>query len=60
MSRNFAEYPVTVEEIVECLKQFQESVSYEKTGLIGDMRPYLLELAIDVVMKREKIDQEEK
>ena len=46
---NLLQYPITKEEIVECLKEFAIEVSPENTRLYGDKRPLLLAQAIDIV-----------
>jgi hypothetical protein len=49
--RNLVEYPITHEEIMECLARLSEVLSYDKTGLVGDMRPLLLDRATEIVRK---------
>jgi hypothetical protein len=48
--RNLKEYPVTLDEIVECLQAFKAECDPE---LVGDMRPTLLDHAIAAVRYRE-------
>jgi len=45
--RNLLQYPVTKSEIVECLRK--ESEAARNAEIIGDMRPYLLKKAADVI-----------
>jgi hypothetical protein len=47
--RNIAEYPVTKEEIASCLVDLSDS--FLEDGKIGDMRPYLLGIAAQIVIK---------
>ena len=42
--RNLLEYPITRDEVIECLTKLRESILEE--GCIGDMRPLLLTVAI--------------
>lgn len=44
--RNTAEYPITLTEVIDCLRQFQKDCD---PNLIGDMRPLLLRRAIKMV-----------
>lgn len=46
--RNTVEYPITKEEIAECLRGL--SILFQREGRIGDMRPLLLEKARDLVL----------
>lgn len=43
--RNLAQYPITPDEIRDYLQELENEVSFEKTGLYGDMRPLLLSAA---------------
>ena len=49
--RNLAEYPITREEIVECLEQIGAEIQRmnEEQLACGDMRPLLLDRAIRMV-----------
>lgn len=47
--RNLQEYPITVDEVIECLKDLKKALSPEITQLCGDMRPLLLDEAIKIV-----------
>jgi len=49
--RNLVQYPVTKSEIVECLRRESEAAMKHAadTGLMGDMRAYLLRKAADVI-----------
>lgn len=47
--RNTVEYPITKDEIVDCLREFITECVQGKTGLIGDIRPILLQKAIDII-----------
>jgi hypothetical protein len=49
--RNVLEYPVTLEEIVDCLKRLRDREG--EAGRVGDMTPLLLEMAICAVRYRE-------
>lgn len=42
--RNLQEYPITTEEIIECLQKYKEDALSEQR--VGDMRPLLLTAAI--------------
>jgi hypothetical protein len=44
--RDLTRYPITTQEIIECLRQFKADCD---PHLIGDMRPLLLEKAIEAV-----------
>lgn len=44
--RNIAEYPITHEEVIKCLKEFQAGLDHER---IGDLRGLMLEKAIHLV-----------
>jgi hypothetical protein len=48
--RNLVAYPVTLDEIIECLKTFKAGCDPE---LVGDMRPLLLDHAIAAVQYRQ-------
>lgn len=56
--RNLLEYPITAEEVVECLDNILKEVEYESKArtLFGDMRPLLLRTAIEVVREAGKPD----
>lgn len=43
--RNLVQYPITPDEIRDYLQELENEVSFEKTGLYGDMRPLLLSTA---------------
>jgi len=47
--RDLEQYPITTDEIIQCLKELMNDVAYEKTGLTGDMRPLLLANAIKII-----------
>ena len=47
--RNLLQYPVTKQEIINCLKEFAAEVSPEES--CGDMRPLLLAEAILIIDK---------
>jgi hypothetical protein len=47
--RDLCEHPITIDEIIDCLKRFQEEVDPQKTRLCGDMRHLLLARAIDLL-----------
>jgi hypothetical protein len=49
--RNLLEYPVTHEEIIECLARLRDREMAE--GRVGDMTPTLLDLAIAAVQYRQ-------
>jgi hypothetical protein len=49
--RNILEYPVTLDEIINCLKQLRDREAAKP--LIGDMTPLLLDMAICAVRYRE-------
>jgi hypothetical protein len=49
--RNLLVYPVTLDEIVECLERCRDDARAEER--CGDMRPMLLNLAISAVRYRE-------
>lgn len=52
--RNTLEYPITKEEIVECLDDVIASLLYgtsSSSSPIGDMRPLLLAKAKEIVLK---------
>ena len=49
--RNLKEFPIEKEEILACLTSLIEEMAYEKTGLIGDMRPLLLAKAYEIVQQ---------
>lgn len=53
--RNLAEYPITLDEVIECLNGLKLEAMAEAVENLsyGDMRPLLLEHAIKVI-KREK------
>lgn len=50
--RNLEQYPITTDEIIQCLKVLMDDVAYEKTGLVGDMRPLLLANAIRIILDK--------
>lgn len=54
--RNTVEYPITLSEVIECLRQFQDSCDPD---LIGDMRPLLLKRAIQIVERERFFHGEE-
>jgi hypothetical protein len=45
--RNIFEHPFTYAETKAVLEKFAESVSYKRTGLIGDTRPSIIGHLID-------------
>lgn len=47
--RNTHEYPVTLDEIVDCLQRLHNDIIHEHPDLIGDMRPLLLRKAISLI-----------
>ena len=47
--RNLVQYPITGDEIVDYLRSLAADVDPEKTRLVGDMRPLLLDEAIRAV-----------
>lgn len=49
--RNLLQYPVTLDEIVECLERLRDREATEKR--IGDMTPLLLDMAVCAVRYRE-------
>ncbi len=54
--RNLIKYPVTDQEIVECLRRLADEKSEEgrRVGLCGDMEPLLLATAADIIAERIK------
>jgi xanthine dehydrogenase iron-sulfur cluster and FAD-binding subunit A len=50
MSRNLIKYPVTREEIIDCLTTLSADIIKEER--VGDMRPSLLTLAAEIIAKR--------
>ncbi len=50
--RNIREYPITKDEIVECLKTMVADLKQlnEDQMACGDMRPLLLQKAIDIIL----------
>jgi hypothetical protein len=51
--RDIIRFPITNEEIVECLRGFLAEVDPNKTHLVGDMRPLLLGEAIAIITTQE-------
>ena len=51
--RWLTKYPITYDEVLNCLKQFQKECNPEA---IGDMRPLLLEVAINVFKMHKFMD----
>lgn len=51
--RNLEQYPVTLDEVIDCLRQFKDEVDPTVTGIIGDMRPILLDYAISALRYRQ-------
>lgn len=51
--RNLIEYPVTHDEIIQCLEERKRVVM--ASNCLGDMRPLLLEAAIDIVKANKNI-----
>ncbi len=48
--RNTKEYPITRDEIVICLRDLSLELTNDRPmELIGDMRPLLLQKAIDII-----------
>ncbi len=48
--RNLLEYPITKEEIAECLDKLAMDIGYEDGFACGDMRPLLLAAAKEVIL----------
>jgi len=40
--RNLRQYPITDEEVFKFLDELSEEYDYRKTGLIGDIRPAII------------------
>ncbi len=57
--RNLLEYPVTTEEIVQCLVRLKEKeeAEIEAKHIMGDMTPLLLEKAIMIVRASGQLHQ---
>jgi hypothetical protein len=53
--RNIVEYPITTKEIVDCLLLLAKELNAE--GAVGDMRPLLLKMAAERVMKNATLDR---
>lgn len=51
--RNLKRYPITSQEIEDCLRDLAKEHGADKTGLIGDMTPILLEAAANIVRRAE-------
>lgn len=47
--RNLKQYPITVKEITDCLITFHDEIN--KQEACGDMRPILLEAAINIITR---------
>jgi len=47
--RNELEYPVTKQEVIDYLSKLQDELI--KEGVVGDIRPVLLDVAIDAVKR---------
>ncbi len=49
--RNLNEYPITRQEIIECLAKLRDERDQEneESGRVGDMCPLLLQAAIEVI-----------
>jgi hypothetical protein len=59
--RNLQKYPITKIEIVECLNDFYSEIRPDKTMLVGDMRPLLISMAIEIIENAEideRVDRE--
>jgi hypothetical protein len=54
--RNLLEYPITKEEIVECLAELART--FDNLELCGDMRPLLLKRAIKIIKSAKEIKNE--
>ena len=50
MARNLIKYPITREEIIDCLTTLAADIIKEEK--VGDMRPSLLTLAAEIIAKR--------
>lgn len=48
--RNTIEHPITKQEIVECLQELIYDIHYDQPSSVGDMRPLLLQKAIDIIL----------
>lgn len=53
--RNIAEYPITKEEILECLLSISEDINKYKR--VGDMRPIFLRLAAEAVKQSPPLEE---
>ena len=53
--RNLIQYPITSAEIATYLQELEDSLSYENTKLLGDMRPLLLSAAKIAVLTNERL-----
>lgn len=50
--RNTLKYPITTAELIEYCNRQIKDLSYEKTGLIGDMRPLYYTELIDMLHEK--------
>lgn len=53
--RNLVQYPIEPEEVIECLTNRIDELTETKS--IGDMRPLLLQTAVEVVKKAYELQQ---
>ena len=51
--RNLAAFPVTKDEVIECLKRVSDEKVRDKNGelIIGSMDPYLLQIAAETIQR---------
>jgi len=47
--RNLKQYPITDEEVLNFLDHIYDEYSFEKTRLLGDIRPAIIEHIIQIV-----------
>ncbi len=45
--RNILQYPITKSEVRNCLEGFADSIDYKKTGLVGDIRPMIMQKLLE-------------
>lgn len=53
--RNLIQYPISADEITTYLQQLEDELTYDKTGLLGDLRPLMLSTAKIAVLINEKL-----
>lgn len=53
--RNLIQYPISAEEITTDLQQLEDELTYDKTGLLGDLRPLMLSTTKIAVLINEKL-----